>query len=250
MARRNWPDRGGHPRYGSPLRALPGSRNLDGPIGIKALLIPDPYSLSVESRMNLRHIRARGRLVAAALLAVDRARAAAPAPAPATPTRASPSSRPSSRSPARRRSSPRSARRRTSCSAAARTRSTRASGAAGDPGGGQQVGLVVRALPLRVPLVPVAGREARRPDRLPRRQRQRLRGRRRSSSSPSCRCPTRPTPTRTWTSPRTSAARRRRSRRPPSTTAAASSSSSHPGVYRGRAGLDADVSRYVGLIGG
>ena len=28
MARRNWPDHGGHPRCGSPLRALPGSRNL------------------------------------------------------------------------------------------------------------------------------------------------------------------------------------------------------------------------------
>ena len=50
--------------------------------------------------------------------------------------------------------------------------------AARAPGGGEQVGLVVRALPLRVPVLPEAGGQARQGGRLPRRQPQRQRRRR------------------------------------------------------------------------
>ena len=49
---------------------------------------------------------------------------------------------------------------RTSCSAAGKDASRSASRRCAAPGGGQQVGLVVRSLPLRVPLLPEAGGQA------------------------------------------------------------------------------------------
>lgn len=47
MARRKWPDHGRHPRYGFSAPGSPWVQELDGPIRIKALLIADPYFLSV-----------------------------------------------------------------------------------------------------------------------------------------------------------------------------------------------------------
>src|SRR5215208_5178331 len=68
MARRIWPDHGGRPRYGCPLRASPWVQELDGPVGIKALLTYDSYSLYMISNASTRRTM-RAALAAAALAA-------------------------------------------------------------------------------------------------------------------------------------------------------------------------------------
>jgi hypothetical protein len=112
----------------------------------------------------------------------------------------------------------------------------------------QQVGLVVRSLPARVPPLPVASATARRRDRLPRGRRQRLRA---SPSLPQASCRS-PSPTTIRISEIAGAGRARRPfHHRLSTTGRASSSSPPRGLQR-RADLIADASiatRYARIRG-
>ena len=112
------------------------------------------------------------------------------------------------------------------------------------PGRGQRLGLLVRALPLRVPHPAEALGHLRQTRRLPRRRQPGLRRRRPRPSSTRRRFPTPATPTRRGD--------RRRDRRqrsafptPPSTTAAASSSTSSRSPTPTTAELRADIERYA-----
>ena len=87
------------------------------------------------------------------------------------------------------------------CRPAARRRRARVRGAAGRTQGparrDQQVGVVVRPVPRRVPVLPAGRHRARQGGRVPRRQRRRQHAARASASSSSSRCRSRPTSTRT-----------------------------------------------------
>src|SRR5436309_9744501 len=54
MARRIWPDQGGHPKYGFSAPGSPWVQELNGPVRIKALLIPQTYSLSMKFNSSAR----------------------------------------------------------------------------------------------------------------------------------------------------------------------------------------------------
>jgi cytochrome c biogenesis protein CcmG, thiol:disulfide interchange protein DsbE len=68
MARRNWPDHGGNPRYGLSAPGSPWVQELDGPIRIKALLIADPYFLAVNMNPMTTSRRGRGAALSAIAL--------------------------------------------------------------------------------------------------------------------------------------------------------------------------------------
>jgi cytochrome c biogenesis protein CcmG, thiol:disulfide interchange protein DsbE len=70
MTRRIWPDHGGHPRYGFSAPGSPWVQELDGPVGIKALLITDSYSLNVNSHRLRRRSGAATVLIAALVAAL------------------------------------------------------------------------------------------------------------------------------------------------------------------------------------
>jgi cytochrome c biogenesis protein CcmG, thiol:disulfide interchange protein DsbE len=75
MARRNWPDHGGNPRYGLSAPGSPWVQELDGPVRIKALLIADPYFLGVNmdamTTTRRRRRAALGAIVLVAALALN-----------------------------------------------------------------------------------------------------------------------------------------------------------------------------------
>ena len=118
-----------------------------------------------------------------------------------------------------------------------------ARGAARLSGGGQQVGLVVRAVPARVPVLPEQVAEARQAGRLPRgRRRGRARGRRASS------CASIPVPYPSFFDPdgeiaRALAASAQLPRRRPSTTARGELVYTKQGGYASEAALADDVGR-------
>ena len=121
--------------------------------------------------------------------------------------------------------------------------------AAGLPGRGQRLGLLVRALPLRVPDPAEALRPLRQAGRLPRRQLPGLRRRRRRPSSPRRRSPTPATPTPTRRSP-TRSAPRSASPTPPSTTASGKLVYLKQGPYADDAELRSRRSRATRCEGG